>query len=59
LGWLLHDAAIYFDESGNSGERLIDDDQPFFMLASNDFSATEARALLEHVRSHQVAEPNI
>lgn len=48
---------IYCDESGNSGERLIDSDQPFFVLASNDYGAAEAQALLEHVRSSQAAEP--
>ncbi len=48
---------IYCDESGNSGERLIDGDQPFFILASNDYGAAEAQALLEHVRSAQAAEP--
>lgn len=48
---------IYCDESGNSGEKLIDKDQPFFVLASNDFSKSEALDLLEHVLSKQGAEP--
>ncbi|TFW72332.1 hypothetical protein C3Y98_04300 [Methylotenera oryzisoli] len=45
--------AIYCDESGNSGEKLTDHEQPYFVLASNDLSKAEAEALLEHVRSHQ------
>lgn len=48
---------IYCDEAGNSGANLLDRDQPFFVLASNDFSRDEATALLEHVRSPQGAEP--
>ncbi|MDE2259898.1 MAG: DUF3800 domain-containing protein, partial [Betaproteobacteria bacterium] len=48
---------IYCDESGNSGERLLDKDQPLFVLGSNDFGKSEAISLLEHVRSPQGAEP--
>lgn len=48
---------IYCDEAGNSGANLLDRDQPFFVLASNDFSRDEAVALLEHVKSPQGAEP--
>jgi hypothetical protein len=48
---------IYCDESGNSGEELFDKDQPFFVLASNDFGRAEALTLLEHLRSHQSGEP--
>lgn len=48
---------IYCDESGNSGEKLVDKEQPFFVLASNDFGRAEASALLEHLRSHQGGEP--
>ncbi len=48
---------IYCDESGNSGERLIEKKQPFFVLASNDYGQSEALNLLEHVRSHQGGEP--
>lgn len=50
-------ATIYCDESGNSGERLLDNDQPFFVLASNDYSLAEARDLLNHVHSPQAVEP--
>lgn len=48
---------IYCDEAGNTGANLLDPDQPFFILASNDFSSGEADALLEHVRSGQGGEP--
>lgn len=44
---------IYCDESGNLGERLVNHEQPYFVLASNDFSRFEAEALLVNVRSHQ------
>lgn len=47
---------IYCDEAGNTGANLLDLEQPFFILASNDFSEEEASALLEHVRSDQGAE---
>lgn len=48
---------IYCDEAGNTGANLLDPDQPFFVLASNDFSEDEATVLLEHVRSGQGGEP--
>lgn len=48
---------IYFDEAGNTGANLLDREQPFFVLASNDFSNEEANTLLEHVRSQQGGEP--
>lgn len=48
---------IYCDEAGNSGENLLDKEQPFFVLASNDFSQSEAASLLEHVNSQQGGEP--
>jgi hypothetical protein len=50
-------STIYCDEAGNTGANLLDPEQPFFILASNDFSADEANALLEHVRSIQGGEP--
>lgn len=50
-------SVIYCDESGNSGEKLLDKDQPFFVLASNDFGRSEALTLLDHLRSHQGGEP--
>lgn len=48
---------IYCDEAGNTGANLLDPDQPFFVLASNDLSVDEANDLLEHVRSGQGGEP--
>jgi hypothetical protein len=48
---------IYCDEAGNTGANLLDPDQPFFILASNDFSSGEADGLLEHVRTGQGGEP--
>ncbi len=48
---------IFCDEAGNTGANLLDPDQPFFVLASNDFTNGEADALLEHVRSGQGGEP--
>ena len=48
---------IYCDEAGNTGANLLDPEQPFFVLASNDLSDEEANSLLEHVRLAQGAEP--
>lgn len=48
---------IYCDEAGNSGERLLDAEQPHFVLVSNDFGTEEATSLLSHVQSPQGAEP--
>lgn len=48
---------IFCDEAGNSGAHLLDSKQPFFVLASNDFTTAEAQGLIEHVRSAQAAEP--
>ncbi|CAJ0807722.1 hypothetical protein P3T32_005198 [Ralstonia sp. GP73] len=50
-------STIYCDEAGNSGERLIDAEQPHFVLVSNDFGKEEATSLLSHVQSPQGAEP--
>jgi len=47
---------IYCDEAGNTGANLLDPLQPFFVLATNNFSEEEAIKLLEHVRSAQGAE---
>lgn len=47
---------IYCDEAGNTGANLLDPLQPFFILATNDFSEEEATVLLDHVRSAQGAE---
>lgn len=48
---------IYCDEAGNTGANLLDPNQPFFVLASNDLAVDEANELLEHVRSGQGGEP--
>lgn len=48
--------SIYCDESGNSGEALTDFLQPYFVLASNDYSKAEAEELLRHVHSPQAKE---
>ena len=49
--------AIYCDEAGNSGQNLLDPDQPFFVLASTDLGSVEASELIERVRSPQGGEP--
>ena len=48
---------IYCDEAGNSGQNLLDPEQPVFVLASTDFSHAEADEILEVVRSRQGGEP--
>lgn len=47
---------IYCDEAGHSGQNLLDADQPYFVLASNNFGAAEAQEILEVVRSSQTNE---
>ncbi|AXV65250.1 DUF3800 domain-containing protein [Pseudoalteromonas lipolytica] len=42
---------IYFDESGNTGSNLIDDNQPVFTLASCVFSDFEAKKLIDLIKS--------
>ncbi len=37
---------IYFDEAGNTGANLLDHEQPFFVLASNNFSNEEIEKLV-------------
>jgi hypothetical protein len=37
---------IYFDEAGNSGDNLIDIDQPVYVLLSHDFKEEEVKAIL-------------
>lgn len=37
---------IYFDEAGNTGANLLDPEQPFFVLASSNFSNEEAEELI-------------
>ncbi|HIF9374884.1 TPA: DUF3800 domain-containing protein [Photobacterium damselae] len=47
---------IYFDESGNTGSNLLDNDQPVFTLASCDFSQKEADRLLLLIGSRADSE---
>jgi len=44
---------IFCDEAGNTGENLFDEEQPFFVLASNDYNHAEALNLLKHVQLPQ------
>lgn len=47
---------IYCDEHGNTGERLLDDAQPVFTLASNDFSIDEAAGLVSRLVAQGASE---
>lgn len=47
---------IYFDENGNTGERLLDANQSFFVLASNDYDRGEAVELVRGLLSQGAAE---
>lgn len=49
-------STVYADETGNSGENLLDPEQPVFVLASNDFSTSEAAHLLSHVATQLSSE---
>lgn len=40
---------LYFDESGNTGDNLLDINQPYFCLASNNYSEDEAEKLLSYI----------
>jgi Protein of unknown function (DUF3800) len=48
---------LYCDEAGNSGQNLLDPEQPIFVLASTDLGRSEASDLLDIVRSSQGGEP--
>ena len=37
---------VYFDEAGNSGDNLLDKDQPIYVLASHNFNEEETRKIL-------------
>jgi hypothetical protein len=41
---------VFFDEAGNSGDNLLDADQPLFTLLSHDFDEKEAALLLKPIR---------
>lgn len=47
---------IYCDEHGNTGERLLDAEQPIFILASNDYDCVEARELVQGLLSQGAPE---
>jgi len=47
---------IAFDESGNTGADLLNQQQPVFILASSDLSIIEAEKLLLNVHTHQAKE---
>lgn len=38
---------LYFDESGNSGDNLLDESQPSYLLLSHDYTEEEARIILQ------------
>jgi Protein of unknown function (DUF3800) len=42
---------LYFDEAGNSGQNLLDKDQPVYVLVSHDFSLEEAREILKPIKT--------
>lgn len=42
---------LYFDESGNSGKNLLDNNQPVFVIAYHNFTNTEAREILSPIKS--------
>lgn len=42
---------IYFDESGNSGQNLLDPNQPIFVIASHNFTEEETRNILSPIES--------
>ncbi len=47
---------VAFDESGHSGDRLLDADQPIYALASVNASRDVALELIDRVRPPQLAE---
>jgi hypothetical protein len=42
---------IYFDEAGNSGQNLLDADQPIYVLVSHNFSIEEAESILTPLKT--------
>ncbi len=42
---------VFFDEAGNTGDNLLDADQPVFTLASHDFDLEETHQLLDPLYS--------
>lgn len=37
---------VFFDEAGNTGDNLLDKDQPIYVLSSNDYSDAEVQQIL-------------
>ncbi len=42
---------IFFDEAGNSGQNLLDTDQPIYVLVSHNFSIEEAKSILSPLKT--------
>lgn len=42
---------VYFDEAGNSGQNLLDKDQPIFAIASINFTLEETKEILSNITS--------
>ncbi|WP_294823228.1 DUF3800 domain-containing protein [uncultured Flavobacterium sp.] len=42
---------IFFDEAGNSGQNLLDSDQPVYVLVSHNFSIEEANDILSPIKT--------
>lgn len=42
----LQSSKIFFDEAGNTGDNLLDKDQPIYVLSSNDYSDAEIQQIL-------------
>jgi hypothetical protein len=47
---------VFFDESGNTGENLLDESTPVFVLASCSFEADEEQEVLSHFRDFKGPE---
>jgi len=47
---------VYFDECGNTGQNLVDDQDPIFVLASCRFSAAAEKQVLEHFKNYKGPE---
>ena len=41
---------VYFDEAGNSGQNLLDKEQPIYIVVSHNFSYEETKRLLEPLK---------
>lgn len=47
---------IYFDEAGNTGDNLLDNNQPAFTLLSHDFNVFETETIIQELLSKVQAE---